>query len=52
MVPLSASYAVGEAAAVERSVSRSFRDAPLFLDLFTAQIVLGAKVRPASPRSR
>ncbi|MGW0476291.1 divalent metal cation transporter [Streptomyces coeruleorubidus] len=27
---------------MERSVSRSFRDAPLFLGLFTAQIVLGA----------
>lgn len=28
VVPLSASYAIGEAAGVERSVSRSFRDAP------------------------
>jgi Mn2+/Fe2+ NRAMP family transporter len=44
VVPLSASYAVGEAAGVERSVSRRFRDAPLFLGLFTAQIVLGAAV--------
>lgn len=44
VVPLSASYAVGEAAGVERSVSRSFRDAPLFLGLFTAQIILGATV--------
>jgi Mn2+/Fe2+ NRAMP family transporter len=44
VVPLSASYAVGEAAGVERSVSRSFRDAPLFLGLFTAQIALGATV--------
>jgi Mn2+/Fe2+ NRAMP family transporter len=44
VVPLSASYAIGEAAGVERSVSRSFRDAPLFLGLFTAQIVLGATV--------
>ncbi|MGW0206347.1 NRAMP family divalent metal transporter [Streptomyces sp. NPDC003233] len=44
VVPLSASYAVGEAAGVERSVSRSFRDAPHFLGLFTAQIVLGAVV--------
>ena len=43
-MPLSASYAIGEAAGVERSVSRSFRDAPLFLGLFTAQIVLGATV--------
>jgi Mn2+/Fe2+ NRAMP family transporter len=44
VVPLSASYAIGEAAGVERSVSRSFRDAPLFLGLFTAQIALGAAV--------
>ncbi|WP_327733374.1 divalent metal cation transporter [Streptomyces nojiriensis] len=44
VVPLSASYAVGEAAGVERSVSRSFRDAPLFLGVFTAQIALGAIV--------
>ncbi|MGW7822490.1 divalent metal cation transporter [Streptomyces puniciscabiei] len=44
VVPLSASYAIGEAAGVERSVSRRFRDAPLFLGLFTAQIILGATV--------
>ncbi|MCW7942926.1 Mn transporter [Streptomyces hygroscopicus] len=44
VVPLSAGYAVGEAVGVERSVSRSFRDAPLFLGLFTAQIALGAIV--------
>lgn len=44
VVPLSASYAIGEAAGVERSVSRGFRDAPVFLGLFTAQIVLGAAV--------
>ncbi|WP_125530496.1 divalent metal cation transporter [Streptomyces sp. WAC 06725] len=44
IVPLSASYAIGEAAGAERSVSRSFRDAPLFLGLFTDQIVLGATV--------
>ncbi|SEL04979.1 NRAMP family divalent metal transporter [Streptacidiphilus jiangxiensis] len=44
VVPLSASYAIGEAAGVERSVSRSFRDAPFFLTLFTAQIALGAVV--------
>ena len=44
VVPLSASYAIGEAAGVERSVSRSFRDAPFFLTLFTVQILLGAAV--------
>jgi Mn2+/Fe2+ NRAMP family transporter len=44
VVPLSTSYAVAEAVGVERSVSRSFRQAPLFLGLFTAQIVIGASV--------
>jgi Mn2+/Fe2+ NRAMP family transporter len=44
VVPLSTSYAVAEAVGVERSVSSSFRQAPLFLGLFTAQIVIGAGV--------
>jgi len=44
VVPLSTSYALAEAIGVERSVSRSFREAPLFLGLFTAQIVVGAVV--------
>lgn len=42
VVPLSSSYAIGEAIGVERSVSRRFREAPLFLGLFTLQIALGA----------
>ncbi len=44
VVPLSTSYAVAEAVGVERSVSKSFRQAPLFLGLFTAQIIVGAAV--------
>jgi Mn2+/Fe2+ NRAMP family transporter len=44
VVPLSTSYAVAEAIGVERSVSSSFRQAPIFLGIFTAQIVLGAAV--------
>jgi NRAMP (natural resistance-associated macrophage protein)-like metal ion transporter len=44
VVPLSTAYAIAEAVGVERSVSRSFREAPLFLGLFTGQIVLGAAV--------
>ena len=44
VVPLSTSYAVAEALGVERSVSRNFREAPVFLGLFTAQIALGASV--------
>ena len=44
VVPLSTAYAVSEALGVERSVSRSFAEAPLFLSLFTAQILIGAGV--------
>ena len=44
VVPLSTAYALSEAVGVERSVSRSFREAPLFGSLFTAQIVIGAGV--------
>ncbi len=44
VVPLSTSYALAEAIGVERSVSRRFREAPLFLGLFTAQVVIGAAV--------
>ncbi|MBJ7338846.1 divalent metal cation transporter [Mycolicibacterium sp.] len=44
VVPLSSSYAISEAFGVERSVSRRFTEAPLFLGLFTFQILLGAAV--------
>ncbi len=44
VVPLSTSYAVAEAVGVERSVSSSFRKAPLFLGIFTFQILVGAAV--------
>jgi Mn2+/Fe2+ NRAMP family transporter len=44
VVPLATAYAVSEAAGTERSVSRTFREAPLFLGLFSAQIVIGAAV--------
>ena len=44
IVPLSTAYGVAEAVGAERSVSRRFREAPLFLGLFTAQIVIGAAV--------
>lgn len=44
VVPLSTSYALAEAVGVERSVSKSYREAPLFLGLFTAQILIGAGV--------
>ena len=44
VVPLSTAYAISEAVGVERSVSRRFREAPLFLSLFTGQVVIGAAV--------
>lgn len=44
VVPLSSSYAISEAIGVERSVSRRFREAPLFLGLFTAQVILGVTI--------
>ena len=47
MVPLATSYALAEAVGVERSVSRRFRDAKLFLGLFTAQLAIGSLDRLA-----
>lgn len=44
VVPLSTSYAVAEALGVERSISRKFRQAPLFLGMFSAQVFIGAAV--------
>jgi NRAMP (natural resistance-associated macrophage protein)-like metal ion transporter len=44
VVPLSTAYALSEAIGVERSVSRRFTEAPLFLGLFTGQVVVGAAV--------
>lgn len=44
VVPLSTAYALAEAIGVERSVSRRFSEAPLFLGLFTAQVAIGAIV--------
>jgi Mn2+/Fe2+ NRAMP family transporter len=44
VVPLSTAYAISEAVGVERSVSSKFTEAPVFLGLFTAQIVIGAAV--------
>ncbi len=44
VVPLSTAYAVSEALGVERSVSRTFADAPLFLTLFSLQIAVGMAV--------
>jgi Mn2+/Fe2+ NRAMP family transporter len=42
VLPLSTSYAVSEAFGWERGVNRGFREAPVFLGLYTALIVIGA----------
>ena len=42
VVPLSSAYAISEAVGVERSVSRRFTEARLFLGLFAVQVVIGA----------
>jgi Mn2+/Fe2+ NRAMP family transporter len=44
VVPLSTSYAIAEAVGAERSVSRRFSEARLFVGLFTGQVVVGAAV--------
>jgi Mn2+/Fe2+ NRAMP family transporter len=44
VVPLSSAYAIAETAGVERSLSRKFREAPVFYGIFTAQLVIGAMV--------
>jgi Mn2+/Fe2+ NRAMP family transporter len=44
VVPLSTAYALAEAVGAERSVSRRFREAPLFLGIFGALVIVGAGV--------
>lgn len=44
VVPLSTAYALAEAVGAERSVSRRFREAPLFLGLFSVQVLIGAGI--------
>lgn len=44
ILPLSTAYTVCEAFGWENSVSRSFREAPVFFSIFTALIVLGALI--------
>jgi Mn2+/Fe2+ NRAMP family transporter len=44
VVPLSSAYAISEAIGVERSVSRKFTEARLFLGLFGVQVLIGASL--------
>jgi Mn2+/Fe2+ NRAMP family transporter len=44
VLPLSTAYSISEALGFEKGVSRSFREAPIFLGIFTSLIVIGALV--------
>lgn len=44
VVPLATAYAISESLGLERGVSRTFKEAPAFMGIFTALIVLGAVV--------
>jgi len=44
VLPLATAYSLSEALGFEKGLSRSFREAPIFLGIFTALIVLGAGV--------
>ena len=42
VLPLATAYSVSEALGFEKGLSRSFREAPIFLGIFTTLIVIGA----------
>src|SRR5688572_7391722 len=42
VLPLATAYSLSEALGFEKGVSRSFREAPIFLGIFTSLIVIGA----------
>lgn len=44
VLPLATAYSLSEALGFEKGVSRSFREAPIFLGIFTTLIVIGAIV--------
>ena len=44
VLPLATAYSVSEALGFEKGLSRSFREAPIFLGIFTALILVGAFV--------
>ncbi|MGD9561015.1 MAG: NRAMP family divalent metal transporter [Pyrinomonadaceae bacterium] len=44
VLPLSTAYSVSEALGFEKGLSRSFREAPIFLGIFTGLIVLGCLI--------
>jgi Mn2+/Fe2+ NRAMP family transporter len=44
VLPLATAYSLSEALGFEKGLSRSFREAPIFLGIFTALILIGATV--------
>src|SRR6185369_7106824 len=44
VVPLATAYSLSEALGFEKGLSRSFREAPIFLGIFTTLVVIGAFV--------
>jgi Mn2+/Fe2+ NRAMP family transporter len=54
VLPLATAYSISEALGFEKGVSRSFREAPIFLGIFTVLIVFGAMVAmiPGLPQIR
>lgn len=54
VLPLSTAYSVSEALGFEKGLSRSFREAPIFLGIFTALILIGCAVAliPGIPQIR
>jgi len=54
VLPLSTAYSISEALGFEKGLSRSFREAPIFLGVFTALILVGCLVAliPGIPQIR
>jgi len=54
VLPLATAYSLSEALGFEKGLSRSFREAPIFIGIFTALIVVGAVVAliPGIPQIR
>ncbi len=54
VLPLATAYSLSEALGFEKGLSRSFREAPIFLGIFTALIIVGALVAliPGIPQIR
>jgi Mn2+/Fe2+ NRAMP family transporter len=44
VLPLATAYSLSEALGFEKGISRSFRDAPIFLGIFSALLIMGAVV--------